>query len=342
MPEPLFTKIIADIGRHADHIELLSLFMDGEPLLDNRLPRFIRAAKDAGFKTTNIATNGMLLDGERAKALLESGLDHLIVSIDSIDPETYAAIRIGANLATVERNVLDFIALRNAAGRLLPQIEIRMVVMDENRHERDAYAARWKPIADTVSFSDVHNWGNCSSTSAAQGKTVPTCNWPHRYMVIYSDGRAGFCCLDYEGIYDLGSFQTQSLEEIWHGKAYAQLREWLRTRETGRLPKCAGCTHAAVGPYRPKHWKKLLLKNVADAPVHAHLEYERNGRIERSGTKEIPAGKVLEWGILYEGQKGIGLVWGEGAENRIGLEFTPAQRYYVQVVGESYREGTQR
>lgn len=327
MPEELYRKIVRDLGAHAGHIAQLSLFMDGEPLLDRLLPRRIRAAKEAGLKTVSIATNAMLLRGDTAEALLASGLDHLIVSIDGVTPETYEAIRIGARLETVERNVLDFLRLRDAAGRTLPQVEARMIVMPENAHERDAFRERWQNTADEVTFSAVHNWGNCLAEGEGPG-AVPVCNWPHRYMVIYSDGRAGFCCLDYEGMFDLGSFQTATLEEIWRGEAYARVRRALEDRDPHVMAKCAGCTHATRAPFAPGGWKKLLLRNPGQAPVRVSLAFSVDGGERKGAPRTLAPGAVFAWGIPYEGQAGVDVLWGEDPPLRTHVALSPAQRYY--------------
>ncbi|MCJ0538736.1 radical SAM protein [Enterococcus cecorum] len=57
-------------------------FTGGEPLLEPRLPHFIKMASNLGIKTS-VITNGSLLV-RRAKELSESGLSQIIVSIDDI------------------------------------------------------------------------------------------------------------------------------------------------------------------------------------------------------------------------------------------------------------------
>lgn len=334
MPQDLYLKIIGDLGARAEHIGQLSLFMDGEPLLDRLLPERIRAAKDAGLKTVSIATNGTLLRGDTAEALLASGLDHLIVSIDGVTPETYEAIRIGARLGDVERNVREFLRLRNAAGHLLPQVEVRMIVMPENAHERDAFLGRWRHTADEVSFSPVHNWGNCLPGDGGTAE-VPVCNWPHRYMVVYSDGRAGFCCLDYEGVFDLGSFRTATLGEIWHGAAYARVREALAERDARVVAKCAGCTHAALAPLAPGGWKKLLLRNPGPAPARVALAFPGEAGERKSSTRTLAPGETFSWGVPYGGQAGVDVLWGDDAPRRVHVALTPAQKYYVVAYPET-------
>ena len=116
-------------------------------------------AKDAGMLDVCIATNAMLLRGNTAALLLDSGLDSLIVSVDSLDPDTYATIRIGGNLATVERNVRAFMGMRATAAQTRPQVDVRMIEMPENVTEKDAFRAHWSNVVDAVTFQALHNWG---------------------------------------------------------------------------------------------------------------------------------------------------------------------------------------
>ncbi|NIA13544.1 MAG: radical SAM protein [Nitrospiraceae bacterium] len=328
MPEPLYRKIIADLAQYRDHIETLSLFMDGEPLLDKRLPQWIRLAKDAGLRTINIATNGTLLRGQTAGALIESGLDSLIVSIDSTDPEVYGAIRIGADLKDVEQNVRDFMALRSAKGKALPHVAVRMIEMPENRGEHETFKAHWEGIVDQVRFQACHNWGSALSAAPEPDAKVPPCNWPFRYMVVYSDGRAGFCCLDYEGIYDLGNFRDRTLDEIWHGEGYAQLRDWMRGRLAEHLPKCRHCDFPGVSPFETRHWKTFLIHNHSSAPLDVWLEYEEAGETKRSGKRQAQAGRILRWRMLYEGQPGVSVCFNAGQSNARYVPYHPGQLFH--------------
>lgn len=325
MPEALYERILSQLEPFADGVETLSLFMDGEPLLDKRLPSFIRMAKTAGFRTVNIATNGVLLRGNTAEALIDSGLDSLIVSIDSLDPEVYASIRIGADLQTVSDNVRQFMALREAKGRALPHVCVRMIEMPENRGEQEAFKTLWRNIVDEVRFQPCHNWGSSLGGQPCSDTQAPPCNWPFRNMVIYSDGRAGFCCLDFEGIYDLGNFQNQSFDEIWHGPAYQQVREWMMQRDAAHLPKCRNCNFPSVAPLQSRHWKILMMINQTGDRTGAVIETEQDGETKRSAVRTIEPGRVLSCGILYEGQPGVTVRWGDNLGSAQWVPFHPAQ-----------------
>jgi hypothetical protein len=63
----------------------------GEPLLHPQLDRILAAASDHGLAPV-LATNGFLLDAQRARALAGE-VSQFQISLDSVDPVTYAALR---------------------------------------------------------------------------------------------------------------------------------------------------------------------------------------------------------------------------------------------------------
>lgn len=64
------------------------------------------------------------------------------------------------------------------------------------------------------------------------------CHWPWDEILIRPDGSVNPCCYWYENL-SMGNFHTQSFKQIWHGKAYKQLRHEL---ETGTLREmCQKC-----------------------------------------------------------------------------------------------------
>ncbi|MEW6746054.1 MAG: radical SAM protein [Planctomycetota bacterium] len=105
-----------------------------EPLLSPYLVDGVRVARAAGVRDVSMITNGVLLTPKRSRALLQVGLRRLVVSIDGARPETYAAIRDGAELERVLNHVSVFSAQgRNCSPR--PTIEINMVLMRDNVEE---------------------------------------------------------------------------------------------------------------------------------------------------------------------------------------------------------------
>jgi MoaA/NifB/PqqE/SkfB family radical SAM enzyme len=103
----------------------------GEPLSHGRIATMIARVKALGCRA-ELITNGALLTEKRARSLINAGLDLLWVSIDGARPESYADVRLGAELPRVLANVRRFRRLRRPSHRPVPQIGIAFVAMKRN------------------------------------------------------------------------------------------------------------------------------------------------------------------------------------------------------------------
>ncbi|MFY9446498.1 MAG: radical SAM protein [Dethiobacteria bacterium] len=115
----LYQKIIAS-AQKIPTFEKVSFWGWGEPLLHPRIVDMIAAAKGAGAMTQMI-TNGMLLTKGLAEVLVQTGLDSVIISIDSPEAAEYARIRPGADLTRIIENIRALVSFRN---RTLSPLEV--------------------------------------------------------------------------------------------------------------------------------------------------------------------------------------------------------------------------
>jgi MoaA/NifB/PqqE/SkfB family radical SAM enzyme len=106
----------------------------GEPLFHRHTLRWIAEAKALGGRV-ELITNGTLLTEKRSRALIDLGLDVLWVSLDGATPESYADIRLGAELPKVLANLERFSRMRPAGHRARPEIGIAFVAMQRNIHD---------------------------------------------------------------------------------------------------------------------------------------------------------------------------------------------------------------
>jgi MoaA/NifB/PqqE/SkfB family radical SAM enzyme len=133
MTEATFTRIL-------DSLKLIeprpSIFLGGlgEPLFHKDIADWIARAKAIGA-TVELITNATLLTEEKARALVASGLDNLWISIDGATPESYADVRLGAELPHVIENVMRLRRLRKGGHFAKPEIDIAFVAMKRNVHE---------------------------------------------------------------------------------------------------------------------------------------------------------------------------------------------------------------
>jgi len=103
----------------------------GEPTFHRDLPDMIRQVKETGCRV-EMVTNGTLLTAERSRQIIKAGLDMVWVSIDGAKPESYADVRLGAELPNTIKNIEQFRRLRRPRHRAVPEIGIAFVAMKRN------------------------------------------------------------------------------------------------------------------------------------------------------------------------------------------------------------------
>jgi uncharacterized radical SAM superfamily Fe-S cluster-containing enzyme len=82
-------------------------FAGGEPTMRKDLPDIIRAAKEAGFRHVEIASNGLMLaEKGLPKKLAEAGLSTVYMQFDGVTPEPFLAAR-GVNLLPQKLKALE-------------------------------------------------------------------------------------------------------------------------------------------------------------------------------------------------------------------------------------------
>jgi cyclic pyranopterin phosphate synthase len=113
-------------------VELLGIrevrFTGGEPLLRRGLPAIVAATHALGVPTA-LTTNGLGLE-HTAGALAEAGLDRVNVSLDTVDPATFARITRRDRLADVQAG------LRAAVAAGIGPVKINAVLLrDVNDHQ---------------------------------------------------------------------------------------------------------------------------------------------------------------------------------------------------------------
>jgi len=133
MPIESYRRLVDGL-REVPSLRKMSFWGFGEPLLHPGILEMVRLAKGLGAET-QLITNGLLLNRERAEGLVEAGLDSLVVSVDGASAEAYSAVRPGADLDLVRHNVGLLREARRSSPRHNPEIGIEFVVMRRNLGE---------------------------------------------------------------------------------------------------------------------------------------------------------------------------------------------------------------
>jgi len=126
------------------HLDTLILNGIGESLLHPQLEAFISRARSLlpEHATVGFQSNGMLLTDQRARSLVDAGLDRICLSLDTISDESFRSIRSGGELQGI---AAAFASLNRAKagrrGRDL-KIGIEFVLMRSNCADLPE-AVRW-------------------------------------------------------------------------------------------------------------------------------------------------------------------------------------------------------
>lgn len=264
----LFRKIADEISQNADSVQRVSLYRDGEPLLDKKLPDRIAILKDGGVRQVTISTNVGLLNEARAQAILEAGIDLVILSIDSLQKDIYEAIRVRLVHEEVMENAMRFIALRD---RIRPscRIWVRMIRQESNYGEWPEFEAFWRSRLgpdDRVNFHLLHNWGDqLTGFKAVAPSFEPKlpCVALWSLMVIFGNGDVPLCNVDYNNKFPTGSVATQSIAEVWQSAIAMERRRMHLSGDKARLPVCGNCNVWDEPPDK----EDRIAAEYADAPV---------------------------------------------------------------------------
>lgn len=244
--DTLWQKFVNNVAPYKDWIEKITLTRDGEPLLDKNLASRIADLKSIGIKKAVIVTNAQILTKVKALELLESGVDEIMFSVDGASQEVYERIRRGLSYERVINNILDFISLRNDRFKDTG-VRVRFIEQEENKHESQIWLDFWKgkiTSKDSAYVMPLHSWGN-QVINEGEDKIIKmspyACVSPFGSMAIHYNGLVGLCGVDYNTSCKMGNFSSQSIEEIWRGKSFQEVRENHLANNRNKIWLCRGC-----------------------------------------------------------------------------------------------------
>lgn len=321
--EDMSVEQFRTIGDHCFHrAAVLALSCAAEPLLSRHFGDIMQALPAYSIPSTELVTNGMLLNEAKIEAMLDARLSRLILSIDGATAATYESIRTGASFDRLLTNLrllqkikadrrvsrpllrLNFVMMRCNIEELPALIELaadlgarqvtaqhmtiyegcmppeeslyghqalanRMLIQAHRLAARSGIAFHAPPLFASSGRSPADlGWLLFSRGVAGLGMlrdfgrarllalganffrrrwTNPDAWCHHPWEILFIDPAGNIRpCVNWGTEPTLGNCLEQSLDEIWEGAAYRQLRDEL----TGKLPRreaCLRCPAVASG-----------------------------------------------------------------------------------------------
>lgn len=251
MSMSLYEKII-DSGKKAGVFSVL-LVLTGEPLLNNNFFSMIKYAKANGMKVQT-SINCTLLTLEKSKAIIESGLDEIILSFDTVKKNLYEEYRNGANFDLTLANIIEFLELKKKMKRSNPFVV--MVNLQQcgskgfNLKIEDDFLQVFGKYDVWIMPKYFSNWSgimkNEKEISYVEKKDASIrkyriCETVYRRLVVSWDAKVLSCCNDFIRGQVVGDLARQSVMEVWNGGPLMRLRKGLIERRFNDFPLCKDC-----------------------------------------------------------------------------------------------------
>ncbi len=235
MPRDLWERVLSQIK---DSAWVVQFYFQGEPLLNKDLPLMIREAHDAGLYTI-VSTNAQAMTPELANALVAAGLDRIIISMDGLTQETYAAYRVGGSLDQCKA-AIRWLQKAKSAGLT---IELQVLRLRSNEHEWRAFRKEYKALgADRLVFKtaqlyDYRHGHPLMPTEPRYRRYEQHADglWYRKPLgkgcfrvwsgvVIAANGDVLPCCYDKDHAHAYGNLRTASLRDLFSGPAARTFR----------------------------------------------------------------------------------------------------------------------
>ncbi|MFJ7890941.1 radical SAM/SPASM domain-containing protein [Lysinibacillus xylanilyticus] len=238
-----FNKILDEIRPHTKYIYL---HVKGEPLLHPRIDQLLDAAHEKGFKV-NITTNGTLIKKNREKILGKPALRQINFSLHSFDGhegsenrEKYLEdildfVRASRDYSTIisyrlwnlqKDHVTDIAARRNRETLDILENEYNL----DYRIEEKVQPGKGVKIASNIYLNQDHEF-KWPSLLEPEDKGKGFCHALRSQAAILVDGTVVPCCLDGEGVINLGNVNEKSFTDIVQGERANNIVDGFSRRE---------------------------------------------------------------------------------------------------------------
>ena len=232
-----FKKVVEELSAYTDEI---ALHVMGDPMVLSNLEKYLDIAQSAGLKVM-ITTSGFYLDPLRRETLFHPAIRQVNISLNSFNKNSVAR--------TFESYMKPILELcdEKLTGKKDFFINLRLWNLDEVYSEshfneqlfallESHFSLEEGIIASQISgerqsirlaskillhFESYFVWPSLNNDVDSEGY----CHGLSRQIAVLADGKIVPCCLDGEGIIDLGNLHTTNLGRILKSKRSSTIQE---------------------------------------------------------------------------------------------------------------------
>ena len=223
----------------------------GEPTLHPKFPEFVYRLASVS-KIVTIVTNGHWQSSEITKAMLDSPIDFIEVSVESGSKSDFESTRIGSDFDLVIRNLLELKRLKREL-KSKSHINLRLMVRPSQKGKIETDSRKfWKHYADTLmpqyvlQLDEFDAMPDVFLSKQMANNLFPKCGLPFRNIQVRSNGDVPICQISGSSLIRekkviAGNVNDTPLIDIWRGELFKQYRLGHRTGNHDITPICKGC-----------------------------------------------------------------------------------------------------
>ena len=252
--EGFFEKIIQDLKAiQQGGIKRIVFSGLGEPLMNPRLPDYVRMAVEAGIAgRVEVITNGLLLTPEKSKALVEAGITNIDISVQGLDAEGYqetCGVRID-----FDHYLENLKYLYEHKGNVQIYIKAIDATLKTKENEKKFFRI-FSPFADRIYIEHLVVMQQqmdglreiVDGTKNFYGEELDVnrkvCAQSFYFMQIGCEGDIFPCPVPGLGRnLSMGNAKEHTLVEIWNGSRRRGFLRKMLKKEKDQIPDCATCT----------------------------------------------------------------------------------------------------
>jgi len=243
MPMELVKKVLEEAATWPVQPSLSPTF-SGEALIYPHFREVVNYARERGIQVA-FNTNGMAMDAEMSRFIIESQVSSVSVSLDAVNQETYSRLQYPGVLGAVEANIVEFLRIRGASKT--PVIGAHFVMDEDNAGQFDEFLLKWGGRLDFVSRAIRQDqMGSCGCVSPMWGPPGKrqACWAAWTSMYIRWDGSVSFCGFDIDTKYskqwpEFNAWKAPLLE-MWRSEPFGKWRKAQLENDMKEL-YCKGC-----------------------------------------------------------------------------------------------------
>lgn len=270
----LYKKMVDDLKQFPEKIKSIKFCGLGENLISPQFPEMIQYLKHANVaERIDCFTNGLLLNPEINRAIIDAGLDWINISVNGINSEQYKkTCGYEVDYKKFVENIKDLYENKKQC-----MIYIKLSDNGISMQDKEYFYDLFGDICDKIFIETIvdseESWPGANINVKKKNRGIygeeinekRVCPFLFTQLSFDYQGRAFICGADWKRNYIIGNAKSKSIREIWESNELLSLQIKHLNKEKHKIPICSECKKINVcSPDNIDEYADEILKRFQD------------------------------------------------------------------------------